>query len=269
MSDAADPVSFALDDGIATITLDRPHEGNAMSPDMLVALEAAWTRVNTDRAIRAVILTASGERHFCTGASVGNLGVGQGGLQNRPYAAANRFTSRMMAVAQPVLCVVNGLCNAGGLHFVADSDIVIAHPGVRFMDSHVTVGQVSALESIGIARRAGVGAALLMGLAGRDYRLSAERAHQLGIVDLLEPTAEAAMARALELARAMCANSPQAMALTKRSIWASTEMPDRQALDFSWELLKSHWAHPDFEEGPRAFAEQRTARWDPDPNARR
>lgn len=269
MSDAADPVLFALADGIATITLNRPHEGNAMAPDMLVALEAAWTRVNADRAIRVVILTASGERHFCTGASVSKLGVGQGGLQNRPYAAANRFTARMMHVAQPVICVVNGLCNAGGLHFVADSDIVVAHPGVQFMDTHVNVGQVSALESIGIARRAGVGAALLMGLAGRGYRLPAERAHQLGIVDLLEPTGEAAMARALELARAMCANSPQAMALTKRSIWASTEMPDRQALDYSWELLKSQWVHPDFVEGPRAFAEKRPAVWDPDPNARR
>ena len=269
MSDDADPVLFALDEGVATITLNRPREGNAMSPDMLVALEAAWTRVNADRGIRAVIVTGSGERHFCTGASVGKLGVGQGGLQNRPYAAANRFTSRMMAVAQPVICVVNGLCNAGGLHFVADADIVVAHPGVQFLDSHVNVGQVSALESIGIARRAGIGAALLMGLAGRDYRLPAERAHQLGIVDLLEPTGAAAMARALELARAMCANSSQAMALTKRAIWASTEMPDRQALDYSWELLKSQWAHPDFEEGPRAFAEKRPAVWNPDPNARR
>ena len=268
MTDDA-PLLFTMDGAIATLTLNRPHEGNSMSPDMLVALEAAWTRINADRSIRAVILTGSGERHFCTGASVGSLGVGQGGLQNRPYSEANRFTSRMMGVAQPVICVVNGLCNAGGLHFVADSDIVVAHPGVRFLDSHVNVGQVSALESIGIARRAGVGAALLMGLAGRDYRLSAERAYQLGIVDLLEPTASEAMTRAQELARAMCVNSPQAMALTKRAIWASTEMPDRQALDFSWELLKSQWAHPDFEEGPRAFAEKRPAVWDPDPNARR
>ena len=268
MTDASDPVLFVVADGIATITLNRPHEGNALAPEMLAGLEAAWSRVNSDRTIRVAILTASGERHFCTGASVGKLGVGQGGLQNLPYAAANRFTSRMMHVAQPVICVVNGLCNAGGLHFVADSDIVIAHPGVQFMDTHVDVGQVSALESIGIARRAGVGAALLMGLAGRAYRLPAERAYQLGIVDLLEPTPEAAMARARELALAMCANSPQAMALTKRSIWAATEMLDPQALEFSWELLKSHWAHPDFTEGPRAFAEKRPAVWNPDPNAR-
>ncbi|WP_375397284.1 enoyl-CoA hydratase/isomerase family protein [uncultured Sphingomonas sp.] len=266
---ADQPLLFTAEEGVATLTLNRPHEGNAMAPELLVALEAAWGRINDDREIRAVILTGAGERHFCTGAAVGKLGVGIGGLQNRPYADANRFTSRMCAVAQPVICVVNGLCNAGGLHFVADADIVIACEQAVFMDTHVNVGQVSALESIGVARRAGVGAALLMGLVGRSYRMPASRAHQLGIVDLLEPTREAAMARAVELATAMCANSPQAMALTKRAIWASTEMPDRQALDFSWELLKSQWAHPDFEEGPKAFAEKRPARWNPDPNARR
>jgi len=167
-----------------------------------------------------------------------------------------------------VICAVNGLTNAGGLHFVADSDIVIACRSAVFMDSHVTVGQVSALESQGIARRAGVGAALLMGLTGRTYRLPAERAWMLGMVDLIEDTAEEVMTRAMELARDMCGNSPQAMALTKRAIWATTELPDPAAPELGWELLKSHWAHPDFAEGPKAFAEARPPVWTPDANAR-
>jgi E-phenylitaconyl-CoA hydratase len=269
MAHSTDSVLFECNDGVALITLNRPHEGNALAPEMTDALTQVWASVKSDSSIRAVILTGSGERHFCTGASVGKLGVGQGGLQNRPYAEANRFTSRMMDVPQPVICVINGLCNAGGLHFVADSDIVIAHGGVEFLDSHVDVGQVSALESIGIARRAGLGAALLMGLVGKAYRLSAGRAHQLGMIDLLEPSAAAAMERARSLARAICGNSPQAVALTKRAIWASTELPDPQALQHAWELLKSQWAHPDFEEGPRAFVEKRRPHWNPDPNARR
>jgi E-phenylitaconyl-CoA hydratase len=77
------------------------------------------------------------------------------------------------------------------------------------------------------------------------------------------------MARARELAKGMAANSPQAMAKTKRAIWASTEMSDPAAADYGWELLKSHWAHPDFDEGPKAFAEKRPPKWNPDPNARR
>jgi enoyl-CoA hydratase/carnithine racemase len=88
------------------------------------------------------------------------------------------------------------------------------------------------------------------------------------MVDLLEPDIAATLARARELATAIAANSPQAVALTKRAIWGSTEMTDPAAPDFGWELLKSHWAHPDFAEGPKAFAEKRAPVWNADPNAR-
>lgn len=267
--DGSSGLLFEVEDGVALLTLNRPDQGNSLTPEMIVALEEAWMRVEQDIAIRVAIITGAGERHFCTGAAVAKLKVGMGTLQYRPNAAVNRFTPRMCHVSKPVICAVNGLVNGGGLHFIADSDIVIACTQAAFMDTHVSVGQVSALESVGIARRAGVGAALLMGLAGRSYRMPAERAYQLGMIDLLEASAADGMARARELARAICANSPQAVALTKRAIWGSVEMPDPVAADVGWELLKSHWSHPDFAEGPKAFAEKRAPNWNPDPNARR
>ena len=267
--DESAPLLFEVEDHVATLTLNRPGQGNSLTPELLSALEAAWARIEDEAVIRVAIITGAGERHFCTGAAVGVLQIGMGTLHNKPNAAVNRFTSRMCHVSKPVICAVNGLVNGGGLHFVADSDIVVTSAQAAFMDSHVSVGQVSALESIGIARRAGVGAALLMGLAGRAYRMPAERAYQLGMVDLIEPGAAEALARARALAKDIAANSPQAVALTKRAIWSSTELPDPAAADFAWELLKSHWAHPDFEEGPKAFAEKRPPNWVPDPNARR
>jgi enoyl-CoA hydratase/carnithine racemase len=212
---ASEPLHFRIDNGVAILTLNRPDRGNSLNPELLLALEAAWKRVETDEAIRVAVITGAGSRHFCTGAEVQALEMGLGGLQNQPYEQANRFSPRMAKVSKPVVCVVNGLCNAGGMHFVADSDIVVACRDAAFMDSHVTVGQVSALESQGVARRAGIGAALLMGLVGRSYRMPAERAWAIGMIDILEPTIEDAMTRAMELARAMCRNSPQAMALTK------------------------------------------------------
>ena len=264
-----EPLLFSVEEGIATLTMNRPDRGNSLNPAMLVALEKAWARVNTEPEIRVAIITGAGERHFCTGADVSALKVGVGGLQQQPYALANRFSPRMVHVAKPVICAVNGLCNGGGLHFIADSDIVIASDSSEFMDSHVRVGQVSALETQGIARRAGIGAALLMGLAGRDFRLSAQRAWTLGMVDLLEMDPSATMTRAKELETMICANSPRAMALTKRAIWATTEMSEPASCEYGWELLKSHWSHPDFEEGPNAFAEKREPVWNPDANARR
>jgi len=263
------PLKIETDQGVALLTLNRPEKGNSLTPELLLALEEAWRRVDTDDAIRVAIVTGAGERHFCTGAAVEELKMGRGGLQNVPYAAANRFSPRMCQVSKPVICVLNGLVNGGGLHFVADCDIVIGCERAELMDTHVSVGQVSALESAGLVRRAGVGAALLLALCGRGYRMPAKRAYELGIFDLLEPTAAAALARARELAAAICSNSPQAMALSKRAIWGATELTDPAAAVQGWELLKSHWAHPDFEEGPKAFAERRPPRWDPDPNARR
>ncbi|MGO9934912.1 MAG: enoyl-CoA hydratase/isomerase family protein [Steroidobacteraceae bacterium] len=263
------PLKFEIDAGVALLTLDRPLKGNSLTPDLLLALEEAWRRVDADESIRVAIITGAGERHFCTGAATDDLKMGSGGLQNQPYAAANRFSPRMCHVSKPVICVVNGLVNGGGLHFVADSDIVVACATADLMDTHVSVGQVSALESAGLVRRAGVGAALLMALTGRGYRMPAKRAHELGLYDLLEPTAAEAMSRARELAAAICANSPQAVALSKRAIWGATELADPAAAVFGWELLKTHWSHPDFEEGPRAFAERRTPNWNSNPNARR
>ena len=262
-------LDLRIDDGVAWLTLDRPEVGNSLSPGMLRALERAWARLEADRDVRVIILTGAGERHFCTGADVAGVEVGKGGLNNVSYGEANRFTPRMCHVSKPVICVLNGLVNAGGLHFVADADIVIAAAHVSFTDTHVSIGLVSALESIGLARRAGVGTALLLGLCGRDYRMTADRAFALGVVDLLEPDVEAARTRAQDLAEMIKRNSPRAVALTKRAIWASTEMADPAAAIYGWELLKSQWSHPDFEEGPRAFQEKRLPVWDPDPNSRR
>lgn len=263
------PLKFELDGGVAVLTLDRPQKGNSLTPDLLLRLEEAWQQVDANESIRVAIITGAGERHFCTGAAADDLKFGRGGLQNQPYAKANRFSPRMCHVSKPVICVVNGLVNGGGLHFVADSDIVVACAAADLMDTHVSVGQVSALESAGLVRRAGVGAALLMALTGRGYRMPAKRAHELGLYDLLEPTAADAMSRARELAAAICANSPQAVALSKRAIWGATELTDPAAAVYGWELLKTHWVHPDFQEGPSAFAERRMPIWNSNPNARR
>jgi enoyl-CoA hydratase/carnithine racemase len=171
-------------------------------------------------------------------------------------------------VWKPVICAVQGLCVGGGLHFVVDSDLVIASENAAFMDSHVNVGMVGALENLGLARRLPLGTALRMTLLGRHYRLSAARAHQLGLVDELVATPAAVLPAALEMAGAMLANSPQAMALSKQAVWGGLERGYREALESAWALLRRHWSHPDFREGPRAFVEKREPRWNPDPYAR-
>ncbi len=132
-----------------------------------------------------------------------------------------------------------------------------------------TSGMVGAIENIGLAKRLPLGTALRMTLMGNSYRLSSERAHQLGLVDELVETPEEARALAQDMATQMLKNSPQAMALSKRAIWGALEQGYEEALEAGWQLLRSHWTHPDFEEGPKAFAEKRDPVWNPDPHAKK
>ena len=258
------------DDGIAVITLDRPERGNALLPGMQPIVRAIWDEVRDDDAIRVAVVTASGERHFCTGFDVAEAEAEDADtvFANRPLPDAVHWSPRQNRVWKPVICAVQGLCNGGGLHFVVDADIVVASKNAKFLDSHVNVGMVGALENVGLARRLPLGTALRMTLQGRDFRLSAERAWQLGLVDELVEQSADALPAALEIAKSMLKNSPQAMTLSKQAVWGAMERGYSDALEAGWALLRLHWGHPDFQEGPRAFAEGRDPRWNPDPNAR-
>jgi enoyl-CoA hydratase/carnithine racemase len=256
--------------GVARILLNRPERGNALTPAMHGLFRAIWADVNADPAIRVAILSASGERHFCTGFDVGEAEAedAEEVFDDRPFDQAVGWSPYQNRVWKPVLCVVNGLCVGGGHHFVVDSDIVIASANAQFMDSHVNVGMVGAIENIGLARRLPLGSALRMTLMGRHYRMPAERAHQLGLVDELAETPARALEVAEEMAEQMLGNSPRAMALSKQAVWGALEYGYGEALERGWDLLRSHWGHPDFEEGPRAFSEGREPVWNPDPKAR-
>jgi E-phenylitaconyl-CoA hydratase len=268
---SSDSLTFEVRGHIAIITLNRPDVGNALVPGMSKAFAAIWDEVKSNQDIRVAIVTAAGERHFCTGADVGGLKVdgGETGLINLPIDQAVRLSPHQNKVWKPVICAVNGLVNGAGLHFVVDSDIVVASENASFMDTHVNVGQVGAIENIGLTKRLPLGTALRMTLQGRSFRLPAGRAYQLGLVDELVSSPSEVLPKALEIANEIALNSPQAVALSKEALWHSLETGYTPALEYGWSLLRLQWSHPDFEEGPRAFGEKRLPDWNPDPNARR
>lgn len=265
-----DGVLYTKRDHIARIALDRVDRGNSLTPGMQEIFRAIWADVRDDPEVRVAILSASGKKHFCTGFDVAEADSEEADsvFNNRPLAEAVFWSPYQNRVWKPVICVVGGLCVGGGHHFVVDADVVIASRGAAFMDTHVNVGMVGALENVGLAKRLPLGAALRMTLMGRHYRMPAERAYQLGLVDELADTSEQALALAEEMAEKMLENSPQAMALSKQAVWGSVERGYAEALENAWALLRLHWGHPDFEEGARAFAEGRAPDWNPDPNAR-
>jgi len=270
LKESLEGVLYERRDHLAILTLNRPKRGNSLTPAMQRVFRDLWAEVREDHDIRVAIVTAAGERHFSTGFDVSEAeGEDAGSIfSNRPLDESVFWSPHQNRVWKPVICCVNGLAVGGGLHFVVDSDIVIASENAAFMDTHVNVGMVGALENVGLARRLPLGTALRMTLLGKHYRLPARRAFDLGLVDELVPAPADLLPAAERMAEQMLENSPQAMALSKQAVWGSQERGYRDALEYAWSLLRLHWSHPDFEEGPRAFAEKRPPRWNPDPNAR-
>ena len=262
-------VRYEKSNGIATITTDRTKRGNSLTPGMQAVFKAIWSDVRDNPTVLVAIINAAGERHFCTGFDVAEADSDSAAddvFVDKPFRESVFWSPYQNDVWKPVICVVNGTCVGGGHHFVVDSDIVIASRNAKFLDSHVNVGMVGAIENIGLAKRLPLGTALRMTLMGNSYHLSSQRAHQLGLVDELMETPEEARTLAREMATQMLKNSPQAMALSKRAIWASLDQGYEQSLETGWGLLRSHWTHPDFEEGPRAFGEKRDPIWNPGPD---
>ena len=260
-----DELVVSVEGHVATLRLDRPGALNALGVHLLAELEQAWKRLDADDDVRVIIVTGTG-RAFCTGVDVKELaGAGDAMKEYAQRVRENRMgiTSLHCGVWKPVICAVNGLCAGGGLHFVADSDIVLAAESAAFSDPHVSVGQVAAWEPIGLLRRGwplDVVSQLLYG--GRSYRLPAAEAYRRGLLAEVVP-GDRLQARAHELAQAIAENSPSAMIESKRALWASMETGLTAALDAGAIAVADFWYHPDNREGPRAFAEKRAPRWQP------
>jgi enoyl-CoA hydratase/carnithine racemase len=250
---------------VGWLVFDRPDAGNAMDARMLDELEEAWRELDADPDVRVIVNTGAG-RSFQTGLDVVQLARDPDALRKqsgRTRRAELRMTAWHNGVWKPVIAAVNGLCAGGGLHFVADADIVLAASNAQFLDPHVSVGQVTAYEAIALARKIPFEAVMRMALLGRHERISAERARALGLVSQVVDPPERLREEAQALAEQIAQNSPAAMAAAKRALWGALEQGLTDACKAGAQELVSMWGHPDQEEGPRAFAEKRAPQWQP------
>ncbi len=253
---------------VGWLIFNRPDALNAHSLTMLEEIPRAWEELSNDDDVRVIVNTGRG-RGFCTGADVreiaaaGGMGQRMAKLDEKTPGRRRGLGARANDVWKPVITAVNGVCAGGGLHFVADADIVLASTNATFVDTHVSVGQVAALEPIGLVGRLPFSAIMRMALVGRHERLSAQRAFELGMVDELVDPPEELEAAAQRLAETIAKNSPSALMTTKRAIWNALETGREAALAEGMEYVKGFWNHPDNLEGPSAFSEKREPSWAP------
>jgi len=214
---------------VGWLVFDRPAAANAMNARMMAELEAAWRELDDDPEVHVIVNTGEGDA-FQTGLDMAQLARDPEGLREQSRRT-KRFELRLTGwhndVWKPVIAAVNGVCAGGGLHFVADADIVIASSNATFVDPHVSVGQASVYETIALAKKSPMESVLRMAFVGRYERLSAARAYELGICSQLVDPPERLREEAQALGELIARNSPAALAHTKRALWGSLERVSR------------------------------------------
>ncbi|OCC25142.1 enoyl-CoA hydratase [Croceicoccus estronivorus] len=259
MSGAYETLEITVAGHVAVLTLSREARHNAISSRMNVELPVAWRQLEDDPAIRVVVVTGAGVKAFCTGADLADLPRTEDPEFAQQLASIG-WTGRQCGVTKPVIAAINGLTVGAGLHYAADSDIVLAADHARFVDSHVAVGLIAALEPVSLVRRIPLGAVMKLALTGGDEKMTAQEAYRIGMVDEIMPL-DQLMPRAMELAASIARHSPTAVARTRASIWAAKEMGLGDALEKGWHYILAQTQHPDVEEGVAAFLEKRPPAW--------
>ncbi|WP_046315575.1 enoyl-CoA hydratase/isomerase family protein [Mycobacterium sp. UM_Kg1] len=229
--------------GIGWLILNRPEAGNAFDALMLDELEHAWADLEADPDVRVIVNTANGKA-FCTGMDVVQVARDKDAMRKhsrRTRDAELKISSWHCDVWKPVIAAVNGVCAGGGLHLVADADIVILSERAWIVDPHVSVGQAVAYEAITLLRKSPMEAITRMALSGRGERIPANRAYELGIASEVVPHDRLRTA-AETLAGAIATNSPAAMRVTKRALWRSLEGGLTQARREAAEAIR-HMRH--------------------------
>lgn len=210
---------------VGWLIFNRPHIGNALDAEMMAELPRVWAHFDADPAVAVIVVTGAGSA-FQTGLDLAQLSRDPTALKamsRRTKRADPQLSGWHCGVTKPIITAVNGACVGGGLHFVADSDVAIASSTAYFLDSHVSVGQVSALETIALARKASFSSVARMALVGAHERITAAQARRLGWVSEvvspkeLRPTAQ-------RLGELIATHDPTELAATKRALWQALEM---------------------------------------------
>ncbi|MEV5381806.1 enoyl-CoA hydratase/isomerase family protein [Streptomyces sp. NPDC052721] len=213
--------------GVAVVTLNRPERLNAIDLDMVRELRGVWRQLRFDDAVRAVVLTGSGERAFCTGIDRGAV-VPQ---PDSPYMQDDPLLGvgpKANGLWKPVVAAVEGMACGGAFYLLGECEFVVAGAGAAFFDPHTTYGMVSAYESMLMAQRMPYGEVARMALMGSAERLSARRAYEVGLVcEVAE--AGGASAVAIECAAVIAGYPAEAVQGTVRALWAAREASLAQA----------------------------------------
>jgi len=237
--------------------LNRPEARNALSPALMGAIGAAVAEAEAEPAIRAVVLTGTGDRAFCAGMDLRAFADGESMSTADPAAMATFQRLLNGQVTVPVIGAANATAVAGGFELLLGCDLIVASSEARFGLPEVKRGLFPAGGGTRLGARIPLSIALEITLTGETF--DAERAQALGLVNAVVPPGEV-LDRALELAGRIAANGPLAVAATKELVRLGIADPARYA-ERHGELQQIVFASDDAKEGATAFVEKRSPVW--------
>jgi enoyl-CoA hydratase/carnithine racemase len=241
--DEFETITYEERNHVAYVTMNRPEVNNAFNFKMQTELHTVWTSLRKNDDIHVAVLTGAGDKAFCTGldrdeaisAYVAAGGKPQSGMVTTPLMFEDpgvRICPKRCGLWKPVVAAVNGMACAGALYLLGECDIIIAADHATFFDPHVTYGMVASFESIHILQKLPLGETLRLILLGAHERMSAQRAHTVGLVSEIVPLADLAD-RARWIGEAIASAPPLVIQASLQATWVGHEHSRRQALDLA------------------------------------
>jgi enoyl-CoA hydratase/carnithine racemase len=231
------------DDGVAWVSLNRPQAHNAINLQMQQELHALWHGFRYDDDVRCVVLTAEG-KSFCTGIDRAEAinedntdAMAAGNYPGYPtpwmYDDPGRDVGpKTCDLWKPVIAAVQGMACGGAFYMLGETEFIIAADDATFFDPHVTYGMTAAFEPMQMLSKMPFQEIMRLSLLGSHERMSAKRAHEIGLVSEVVPRDELRDAAAWA-ARVIADSPPLAIQGTMRALWTALDTSRSQAIDLA------------------------------------
>jgi enoyl-CoA hydratase/carnithine racemase len=260
-SDIAPLVLERRQGAVAFLTLNRPAQYNALSEEMLAALQATLDALSTDASVRVVVLGGAGKA-FCAGHDLKQMKANPDlEFYRRLFSACSRLMLRILSLPQPVIARVHGTATAAGCQLVATCDLAVASEEARFAVSGVNVGLFCATPSVALSRNVGRKAAFEMLVTGEF--IDAATALERGLINRCLP-AEGLDQEIDRLAEAIAAKPPSVIAEGKALFYRQLQADIGTAYRLATEAMACNMVDAIAQEGVAAFIEKRPPDWGAD-----
>ena len=262
--------------GVAWVTLNRPEVYNAFNNKMAQELRDVWRGMRHNRDVNCAVLTAAGEKAFCTGidrnevntewadelaagrdASSGAIGFASPFMLDDPGEYLGPKSNDLW---KPVIAAVNGMACGGAFYMLGETEFIIAAEHATFFDPHVTYGMPTAFEPVHMLNKVPFPEIMRISLMGNAERVSAQRAYDIGLVTEIVP-ADQLREKARWIAETIASYPTLAVQATVRSLWAARDLGQKQALGMGYAFIALGQDPEGLKAGQAAFASGQRQKW--------